>query len=381
LLKGPKIRPVAFYLPQFHPIPENDLWWGKGFTEWTNVVKGKPLFKGHYQPHEPGELGYYDLRQQDTREKQAKLAREHGIYGFCYYHYWFNGKRLLDLPIKEVLETGKPDFPFMLCWANENWTRIWDGDEKEILIKQEYSLEDDRNHIQYLIPYLKDERYIRIQGKPVFAVYKSTLIPDPAQTIAVWREEAKLAGLDLYICRVDSFGNEGADYLKDGFDAAIEFQPFSETLGRFRNDILSPRLKSNFMTRALLKWYHISGQKGNEDILLKKLFSHLDYNEFVDYLIKTYQYPADYTRFPGITPSWDNTARRGKLSFIFKNANPDKYKEWLGFHYKNFKPVMEDENLLFINAWNEWAEGNHLEPDKKWGNKYLEATRDIVLNG
>ncbi len=228
-----KIRPIAFYLPQYHPIPENDLWWGNGFTEWTNVVKAKPFFNGHYQPHVPGELGYYDLRLPEVRQRQADLARENGIYGFCYYHYWFNGRRILERPFQEVFESGKPDFPFMLCWANENWTRVWDGDEKEILLKQEYDLEDDRRHIQSLIPYFKDPRYIRIQNKPVFAVYKSSLLPLPAKTIEIWREEAANAGLDLYVCRVDSFGIEGAEYMKAGFDAAIEFQPFSKISWKF----------------------------------------------------------------------------------------------------------------------------------------------------
>jgi len=375
------IRPIAFFLPQFHPIPENDKWWGDGFTEWTNVVKAEPLFKGHHQPHLPGELGFYDLRLKEVRQRQADLAKEAGIFGFCYYHYWFNGRRILERPFNEVFESGQPDFPFMLCWANENWTRIWDGDENEILLKQEYSSEDDRQHIQSLIPYFKDPRYIRIHDKPVFVVYKSSLLPDPARTIAIWREEVKLAGLDLYICRIDSFGFEGLEYMKAGFDAAIEFQPFSKILGNFRNNILTPRFRSNFLDRTILKWHHLLGKKDTKDILLKKLFSHIDYNDFVDYLIKTYEYPEEYIRFPGITPSWDNTARRGKLSFVFKNANPEKYKEWLGFHYKNYKPATSDENLLFINAWNEWAEGNHLEPDKKWGRKYLEATREILLNG
>ncbi|HLX54835.1 MAG TPA: glycoside hydrolase family 99-like domain-containing protein [Aquella sp.] len=375
------IRTIAFYLPQYHPIDENDMWWGKGFTEWTNTVKARPRFKGHYQPHLPADLGFYDLRVPETRQLQADLAKENGIYGFCYYHYWFNGRRILDRPFKEVFESGKPDFPFMLCWANENWTRIWDGSDNDILLKQNYSLKDDRQHIQGLIPYFKDERYIRINGKPVFVVYKSTLLPNPAQTITIWREEASKEGLELYICRIDSFGNEGTSYMRAGFDASVEFQPFSTTLSDFRKNILTPRLKFNLLNRSILKWYHITGNKRSRDIFLKKMFSHIDYNEFVDYLKKTYKYPEDYIRFPGVTPSWDNTARRGELSFIFKNANPEKYKEWLNFHCQNFKPPSEEENFIFINAWNEWAEGNHLEPDMKWGNKYLEATRDALLNG
>ena len=176
------IRPIAIYLPQFHPVPENDLWWGKGFTEWTNVVKAKPLFKDHYQPHLPADLGFYDLRVPEVREAQANLAREYGIFGFCYYHYWFNGKRILEKPFEEVFESGKPDFPFMLCWANENWTRSWDGGNNEILLEQKYCHEDDKKHIQSLIPYFKDKRYIKANGKPVIAIYRSTLLPDVART-------------------------------------------------------------------------------------------------------------------------------------------------------------------------------------------------------
>ena len=202
-----KIRPIAIYLPQYHPVKENDEWWGKGFTEWTNVVKAKPLYDGHYQPHIPADLGFYDLRLEETRKAQAALAKEYGIHGFCYYHYWFNGKRILERPFQEVFDSGKPDFPFMLCWANENWTRVWDGSENEVLLKQNYNEEDDRAHIRSLIPYFKDKRYIKVDGKPFFIIYKSSDLPDIERTINVWREEAKLEGLELYICRMER-GNE-----------------------------------------------------------------------------------------------------------------------------------------------------------------------------
>ncbi|MDJ0634982.1 MAG: glycoside hydrolase family 99-like domain-containing protein [Xenococcaceae cyanobacterium MO_188.B29] len=183
------IKAIAFYLPQYHPIPENDKWWGKGFTEWTSVAKAKPLFKDHYQPHLPADLGFYDLRLPEVRQAQADLAREYGIYGFCYYHYWFNGKRLLERPFNEVLESGKPDFPFCLCWANENWTRRWDGQDREILIEQKYSVVDDREHIKSLISAFKDPRYIKIDGKPLFLIYRVNSLPDPSLTQKIWREE------------------------------------------------------------------------------------------------------------------------------------------------------------------------------------------------
>lgn len=373
-----KLRPVAFYLPQFHPIPENDSWWGKGFTEWYNVAKAKPLFAGHYQPHIPTDLGYYDLRLAEVREQQARLAADHGIYGFCYYHYWFNGRRILERPFQEVIESGKPDFPFMLCWANENWTRIWDGGENNILLQQNYNADDDRKHIQSLLPYFRDRRYIRVNGKPVFCVYRSSLLPDPAATIKIWRDEASKEGMELYLCRVENFGHAGKEFMQAGFDAAIEFQPFTEALDDFRNNILSARLKKDIWKRSLLKWYNLSGKAAKASRLSHEIFSHIDYNEFVDFLMRTYQYPQSYTRFPGVTPSWDNTARRGESAFMFTHANPAKYKAWLEFHYKNFSPPSPDENFIFINAWNEWAEGNHLEPCLQWGKQYLEATREIV---
>ena len=181
-------RVIAFYLPQYHPFPENDRWWGAGFTEWRNVVKARPLFRGHYQPHLPADLGFYDLRVPEVRQQQAALAERYGLSGFCYYHYWFNGHRLMQRPVEEMLASGKPDFPFMLCWANENWTRAWDGGEQEVLIRQEYSEEDDRAHIRYLLDEVfRDPRYIRVDGKPVFAVYRSALFPDMRRTIEVWR--------------------------------------------------------------------------------------------------------------------------------------------------------------------------------------------------
>lgn len=352
-------RLIAFYLPQYHPFPENDDWWGKGFTEWANVVKAKPLFRGHYQPHLPADLGFYDLRVPEVREQQAELARKYGIDGFCYYHYWFNGHQLMERPVNEILTSGKPDFPFMLCWANENWTRAWDGGEKEVLIKQNYSIEDDLLHIRYLLDNVfSDPRYIRVDNKPVFCIYRSTLFPDIKRTIALWRDEAARRGVELYLCRVESFAFSGKEYLVDGFDAAIEFQPFTIRLEELKKKRHPLRKFAHNMNR-----YFFNRCRREQ----------VDYARLVDY---SCSFPLpDYKLYPGVTPMWDNTARRKKRMFMLGDSTPEKYGKWLSFVWNRFVPYSKDENFIFINAWNEWAEGNHLEPDIKWGFRYLEETK------
>lgn len=375
------IRPIAIYLPQFHPIEENDKWWGKGFTEWTNVTKAKPLFKGHYQPHLPADLGFYDLRLTEAREAQVALAKQYNIYGFCYYHYWFNGRRVLERPAEETLKTGKPDFPFMFCWANENWTRRWDGKEDDVLLGQEYSEQDDRNHIRALLKYFKDPRYIRVNGKPVFAIYKSVLLPNPANTIRIWRQEAEQEGLELYICRFENFRKYGKEIMDQGFDAAIDFQPFSATLDTYLEERERKMLKKDIVGNSLLRLYNSFGLQDRFEQLNTKRRSWLDYNEYVDYLINNYVFEKGYVFFPGAMPSWDNTARRGRRgNFLFKNANPKKFQEWLEFIKSNYKPKNQEENFVFINAWNEWAEGNHLEPCQQWNRAYLEAVQQVFSN-
>lgn len=374
-----QMRPIAIHLPQFHPIPENDKSWGKGFTEWTNVTKAKPLFKGHYQPHLPADMGFYDLRLAETRQAQADLAREYGIYGFCYYHYWFTGKRVLERPVEEILKSGKPDFPFMLCWANENWTRKWDGGSKEIILKQDYSLQDDLNHIRYLIPFFKDPRYIRVKGQPVFCIYRSSLIPNINETINLWRDECKKEGIDLYLCRFETSGDFGKSFVDKGFDAGVDFQPLSYTLAQYR-DHVSAKMIKGLKYRLLYRYYRLMGKQWKIKELKYKLLRLIDYNDYVDFLKQNYKHDFNYSFFPGVTPSWDNSARNKLNPFIMLNANPEKFKEWLSFHVENFKPRSADENFIFINAWNEWAEGNHLEPCQKWGRKYLEVTKEVIEN-
>jgi lipopolysaccharide biosynthesis protein len=374
------IRPIAFHLPQFHPIPENDAWWGKGFTEWANVTKAKPLFKGHYQPHLPADLGFYDLRVPEVREEQAKLANEYGIYGFCYYHYWFNGKRLLERPVEEILKSGKPDFPFMLCWANENWSRTWDGGDNVILMRQEYSDRDAQLHCQALIPYFRDERYIKIGYKPVFVVYKPQIIPGVERYIDTFRGEAQKAGIELYICAVENQETVDDAMFSFVFDAAIEFQPQSKFLLNFMEETFDKKYHQSFGKKIYGRMLNKLRQTEAYEYMIHKIRFHLDYNEYVDYVLANYKYAETYKRFPGVSPMWDNTSRRGKKAFLLKNSNPEKYAQWLKFHYENFAPLSEAENFIFINAWNEWAEGNHLEPCQKWGHSFLEATKKVITN-
>lgn len=367
------IRAIAFYLPQYHPIPENDIWWGKGFTEWTNVTKAKPLFKGHYQPHLPADLGFYDLRLEEVRVQQAKMAKEHGIYGFCYYHYWFNGQRLLERPFQEVLATGKPDFPFMLCWANENWSRRWNGSDQEILISQTYSEGDNLAHIQSLLPVFADPRYIKVDGKPVLAIHRARAIPNINSMLNCWRNEASKYGMDLYLIKVEGAWEKGTSYSEQGFDAGLTFEPFSFRFEQFRY-IKKWQLIRNKFTRWYLN-YKFSTKDSREQKIQDSL-NQLDYCEYVDYIQRLE--PTNCKTFPGITPMWDNTARKKKNYFLFKNSSPSKYKEWLQYELATFQPFSKDENFLFINAWNEWGEGNHLEPCVKYGSEYLNVTKEVL---
>ena len=355
-----KQRLIAINLPQFHPFKENDEWWGKGFTEWTNVTKARPRFKGHYQPHLPTDTGFYDLRLPEARQMQADMAKEYGIYGFCYYHYWFNGKQLMERPVNDILKSGEPDFPFMLCWANENWTRAWDGYNKDILIGQNYSDEDDRAHMKFLCDnYFKDPRYIRIDGKPVFCIYRSTMFPNIERSIKIMREEAKRHGEELYLIRFESWGVEGAKYLDVGFDAAMDWQPKLWSYNKFAD------------IRSRILWRY---QRLRSRFRMAPISTIVDYENYTKIMMA--RSAPSYKRYPCVTPMWDNSPRReGRIFWALQNSTPLKYKKWLKDTLIKFTPYSKEENLVFINAWNEWAEGNHLEPDAKWGRQYLESTK------
>ncbi len=365
-----KHRLIAINLPQFHPFPENDEWWGKGFTEWTNVTKARPRFKGHYQPHLPADTGFYDLRLPEARQMQADLAKEYGIYGFCYYHYWFNGKQLMERPVNDILKSGEPDFPFMLCWANENWARNWDGGFKDVIMQQDYSLEDDIAHMKYLCENVfVDKRYIRVNGKPFFVIYKPSLFPNIKKTIEIWRMAAAEYGIELYLGFMLSMERSPEELLSEGFDVSIEFQPHfpSSQIYAKRHfwDWFKYWLKYNYFRRIEIA------------PLMKSIV--WDYSDYVE--IQCNRPSVSFKQYPGITPQWDNASRRiDKVFWCLNDSTPQLYGKWLKHILMNFNPYSNEENFVFINAWNEWAEGNHLEPDQKWGRGYLEETKRILLN-
>lgn len=356
-----KNRVIAIHLPQFYPFAENDEWWGKGFTEWRNVATATPRFRGHYQPHIPADLGFYDLRLAESRMAQIELAKMHGIDGFCYYHYWFSGRQIMEKPVKEMLNNSDEAFPFMLCWANENWHRNWEGGFNKVLISQEYSEEDDIRHFYHLLPYFNDPRYIRVNGAPVFCIYRTHLFPDIERTIATWRQLASENGFSLYICRFEDSLHFGNEFMADGIDAAVEFQPF----------ITKEHLKvGNYIQRASRK------------IFGRELFSYIySYKELVKRQLSRNINDCGYNKYPCVFPSWDNSPRRKGRSFTaFRGSTPQLFEKWLRHVKDSFKPYSADENFVFINAWNEWAEGCHLEPDLKNGSGYLDAVKNVFQN-
>jgi len=358
------IRPIAFYLPQYHPISENDEWWGKGFTEWTNVAKAKPLFKGHHQPNLPGELGFYDLRVPEVREQQAALAREHGIEGFMYWHYWFAGKRMLERPFQEVLASKKPDFPFCLAWANESWTGIWYGEAKRILIEQTYpGAKDYESHFYALLDAFRDPRYITVEGKPLFCIYKPFCLPDVSLIISMWQKLAKKEGLKgVYFVGFTS--NVERDYhplMESGFDG-VHFQRIPEAVEHI--------VKHQYIYRL--------GRKLNRLGLNNRHIAQgvFDYSQYIQHLTK----PTDVTEnmYPVIIPNWDNSPRSGRKSQIVKNSTPELFRKHVKDVFCLLKQKPPEQRIVFIKSWNEWAEGNYLEPDNQFGRKYLEVLKEEI---
>lgn len=346
--KNVPVRLIAFYLPQFHAIAENDAFWGKGFTEWTNVKTAQPQFEGHYQPHVPGELGYYNLLEPDIQHRQIELAKLYGVGGFCFYTYWFGGKLLLENPVENYLNDHSLDLPFCLCWANENWTRRWDGRDKDILICQRHSTEDDLAFIQHISKYMRDKRYIRIDGKPLLLLYRPNLLPSAKKTAKLWRTWCMQNGIgEIYLAYTQSF--ETVDPNKYGFDAAIEFPP---------NNFAPANITAT--VKPLTDRFNCTAY---------------DWRFFVE-RSRNYQKPA-YKLFRCVCPSWDNTARRKSKGTIFLNSTPQAYQEWLtnAITETSTRISNPDERLIFVNAWNEWAESAHLEPDERYGYAWLDATR------
>ena len=369
---------LSFYLPQFHPIPENDAWWGPGFTEWTNVTRSRPLFRGHYQPHLPADLGFYDLRVPETRMAQAQLAASAGIHGFCYYHYWFNGKRLLSRPLDDVIASSEPGFPFCVCWANENWTKNWSGQNRLVLMPQVHSEEDDANHIRWLLGIFGDSRYIKIDGRPLLLIYRADLLPDTAATLSLWRSMAEKLFPGIYMVGVlNNFAKVDESVMLDsyGFDAVVEFQPNNRYLPRSK---ILRRVETKI--RSLIN----SGTnlwRADSTKPLLAVADALDYEELARRSIAGLDARQHSRRkiFPTVIPSWDNSPRRREGARVIQNTDPKPYEEWLRQAIKSVNKF-GDEGLVFVNAWNEWAEGCHLEPDQKVGRGFLDATKRAICS-
>ncbi len=354
----PKARVIANYLPQFHPIPENDAWWGQGFTEWTNVARARPLFPGHYQPRVPADLGFYDLRVPETRAAQAEMARAHGVEAFCYWHYWFGGKLLIERPLQEVVRSGEPDFPYCVAWANESWTGIWHGAADRMLMEQTYpGVDDYTKHFYYLLPMFTDPRYLRIDGKPLFMLFRPENMPNSRQFVDLWRELAAKEGLPgLHII---AYQKDDWDAHKHGFDGA------------------------NWAHQSILKWVR------RDDKLRPYLRNLLGwpvhayrYADSVPYMHgpKYPDFPMDDCHYPSIVAGWDNSPRSGKSAMILTDFTPEVFREHVRNVLARVMHKPREHRIVFLKSWNEWAEGNYIEPDLKYGRAFLEVLKEEVCS-
>jgi hypothetical protein len=348
-------RVIAFHLPQFHPIPENDEWWGPGFTEWTNVAKARPLFRGHTQPHLPADLGFYDLRVPETRDLQAQLAAAAGVSAFCYWHYWFAGRRILQRPIDDIIGSGEPEFPFCLGWANQTWTGIWHGAADRVLLEQTYpGADDDLAHSTDLLPAFTDPRYLTVDGRPVFYVFRPEQLPDPAEWTARWQSMARAAGLPgLYLIAEISdllgYGPTYSDIRSHGWDAGV---------------YVRLPARQDRASRARMR-------------LRRKVWGG---PEVLPYDVQRAGVP-DCVRaaaLPCVYPNWDNTPRSTRGGIVLTGSSPDRFAAQLRGALGELQGWSGEERLLFVKSWNEWAEGNYLEPDQQFGSGWLEALRRAV---
>ncbi len=356
-----KPRLIAYYLPQYHPIPENDAWWGEGFTEWTNVRKARPLFKGHYQPHIPADLGYYDLRVPETRECQAELARQAGIEGFCYWHYWFAGKQLLEQPFNEVLASGKPDFPFCLAWANASWTGIWYGAADRVLQEQTYpGPEDHRAHFESLLPAFQDDRYLRVDGKPLFVIFQPMDLS--SEDVALWQSMAREAGLPgLHFTGIVNNPQEAQIARQNGFVACT----ISRTSGRGKQLTWDREL----FTRLFGK----KSAAGQYQKLFRKPYHVYDSRKALPF--KDLNPPEGMDFYPCVFPGWDNTSRSGLDGQVFMHSSPELFQQHLAQACARVADYPAEHKIIILKSWNEWAEGNYLEPDQRFGMGFLEAVK------
>lgn len=358
-MNNKKARVIALYLPQFHPIPENDNWWGKGFTEWTNVGKAKPLFKGHYQPRVPADLGYYDLRMPEAREAQAELAREAGIEGFCYYHYWFDtNKQLLERPFNEVLDSNKPDFPFMLCWANESWhAKFWNNEgesKKKLLIEQKYGKQEDHTaHFYHLLKAFKDKRYITIDGKPAFMIYRPLDFTDISNMIILWQKLAIENGLKgiYFIGQTTEADQYHDEILRSGFDAINSVRHY---------DLLKNRPTINKAVSRIKKF-------------IKPIPFAFDYGTYYKTFVTNLEKGNNI--YPTLIPNWDHTPRSGTGGYVLTDSTPSLFEMHLNDCIEIIKKKPQELKIIFLKSWNEWGEGNYIEPDLKYGKEYINVLK------
>ena len=358
-------RKIAFYLPQFHPVADNDAFWGKGFTEWTNVTKAKPLYKEHRQPFLPSDLGFYDLRLPEARQAQTELAQQAGIEGFCYWHYWFGGgKKVLDRILHEVLVSGEPDFPFCLAWANQSWTGKWHGLNNEVLFKQAYpGIEDIRSFFYDTLPAFKDRRYLKVDGKPLFLIYQPNEVPDTYPLIPVWRDLAKKEGInDIFFV-----GND---------PQAGQFSRLASELdGHAQNGVKEAQYYASFSCDCSLNQRIIKRiTKLNSKFSRQDQPSVFDYENYVRNYMSESSLHSDL--FPTIIPGWDNTPRSRGRGVVFERESPVLFKELLIYLHSRLQCRSQDRQIIFLKSWNEWAEGNVLEPSERWGSQYLDAIRE-----
>jgi lipopolysaccharide biosynthesis protein len=341
-----KSKIVAFYLPQFHEIHENSIWWGPGFTEWTNVAKARPNFEGHYQPHIPRELGFYDLSNIENMKKQADLAIRYGVSAFCFHYYWFSGRRILEKPINNFLKSSI-NIDFCFCWANENWTRTWDGLDRDVLLEQKYLKGDEERFVKSVSRAFRDKRYLKIAGKPILIIYRAKEIPDPLVFIRNMRKAARKFGFNgLYIIAVDFYDIKRPEEV--GADALVEFPPHKfndpKNIPKERFDITNMNFKGGLV----------------------------DYKKVI--LQSALRKEQNFDLYRCLVPSWDNTARRQNTSTVLVGASPELFGAWLKFIRRSIREanLPQEKKIIFVNAWNEWGEGCHLEPDIKYGLSYLD---------
>jgi hypothetical protein len=371
-----KARLIAFYLPQFHPTPENDEWWGRGFTEWTNVSKAKPLFPGHYQPHLPADLGFYDLRVPESRAAQAELARRAGIEGFCYWHYWFGGRRLLERPFNEVLASGEPDFPFCLAWANDSWKSHWYGAEKRMLIEQTYPGRDDHEkHFLTLLPAFKDPRYIRVHGRPMFTIFRPKGLPETGAFVEQWQDLAGRNGLPGVHFVAHLFDHElDFDWKAAGYGGAVVTNELKVMRRRFWQ-IAQERYRTHGLGDAAAGTARILWHRVWQRVLGWPGGVHR-YRDAMLFFKSEAGLKAGC--YPSVVPGWDNTPRAGPKGIALTGSTPELFAAHLHDILAAVADRPVEDRIVFIKSWNEWAEGNYLEPDRKFGHGYLDAVRSAL---